>query len=135
MNRAATCNKGSLLKEKQVEFSVCSVVGPGDVSKTACDMGNGYQGEGNLRGRYDNADLPYAPPFSLAIDHSIAGAHIIQNKLKGRDEGYLLRSVRKKSMRVKNHSSSDTRGPDEFEQMRLGIGERLIPLGALRSSY
>jgi len=26
----------------------------------------------------------------------------------------------------------DTRGPDEFEQMRLGIGETLIPLGALR---
>jgi len=23
-------------------------------------------------------------------------------------------------------------GPDEFEQMRLGIGEMLIPLGALR---
>ncbi|OQA33491.1 MAG: putative adenylyltransferase/sulfurtransferase MoeZ [Betaproteobacteria bacterium ADurb.Bin341] len=27
----------------------------------------------------------------------------------------------------------DTRGPDEFEQMRLGIGEHLIPLGALRN--
>jgi rhodanese-related sulfurtransferase len=27
----------------------------------------------------------------------------------------------------------DVRGPDEFEQMRLGLGETLIPLGALRS--
>jgi rhodanese-related sulfurtransferase len=26
----------------------------------------------------------------------------------------------------------DARGPDEYEQMRLGIGEHLIPLGALR---
>jgi rhodanese-related sulfurtransferase len=26
----------------------------------------------------------------------------------------------------------DVRGPDEFEQMSLGIGETLIPLGALR---
>jgi rhodanese-related sulfurtransferase len=26
----------------------------------------------------------------------------------------------------------DARGPDEYEQARLGIGEHLIPLGALR---
>jgi rhodanese-related sulfurtransferase len=26
----------------------------------------------------------------------------------------------------------DARGPDEYEQMRLGIGEHLVPLGALR---
>jgi rhodanese-related sulfurtransferase len=26
----------------------------------------------------------------------------------------------------------DTRGPDEYEQMRLGVGETLIPLGVLR---
>lgn len=26
----------------------------------------------------------------------------------------------------------DVRNPDEYEQMRLGIGERLIPLGQLR---
>jgi len=26
----------------------------------------------------------------------------------------------------------DARGPDEFEAMRLGIGEHLIPLGAVR---
>jgi rhodanese-related sulfurtransferase len=30
---------------------------------------------------------------------------------------------------------NDTRGPDEFEQMRLGIGETLIPLGALRKRF
>jgi len=30
-----------------------------------------------------NADLPYAPPFSLAIDHGIMMAHIMQNKQKG----------------------------------------------------
>ncbi|MFW5754733.1 MAG: rhodanese-like domain-containing protein, partial [Marinilabiliaceae bacterium] len=26
----------------------------------------------------------------------------------------------------------DARGPDEYEQMRLGIGEALIPIGKLR---
>ena len=28
----------------------------------------------------------------------------------------------------------DVRGPDEFEAMRLGLGEQLIPLGKLRDS-
>ena len=27
----------------------------------------------------------------------------------------------------------DARGPDEYEEMRLGIGETLIPIGALRN--
>lgn len=38
--------------------------------------------------------------------------------------------------RVKEEESLlllDVRNPIEFEQMRLGIGERLIPLGQLRS--
>jgi len=26
----------------------------------------------------------------------------------------------------------DTRGPDEYDEMRLGVGETLIPIGALR---
>jgi len=79
-----------------------------------------------------NADLPYAPPFSLAIDHSIATAHIMQNKLKGRMKGISCTEVKNKLDAGEKPFILDTRGPDEYEQMRLGIGERLIPLGALR---
>jgi rhodanese-related sulfurtransferase len=79
-----------------------------------------------------NSDLPYAPPFSLAIDHFIATAHIMQNKLKGRLKGISAVDVKAK---LDNHETPfflDVRGPDEFEETRLGIGETLMPLGALR---
>ena len=34
-----------------------------------------------------NADLPYAPPFSLAIDNIVACSHSLQNKLRGLMDG------------------------------------------------
>jgi rhodanese-related sulfurtransferase len=79
-----------------------------------------------------NADLPYAPPFSLAIDHAIATAHIIENKLKGRMRGITAAEVKKKIENGEKPFLLDTRGPDEYEEMRLGIGETLIPMGVLR---
>jgi len=107
-------------------------VGPGDVSKQLAIWAMAIRGKLTVEDMI-NADLPYAPPFSLAIDHSIAGAHIIQNKLKGRMKGISCADVKKKIDAGEKLFIIDTRGPDEFEQMRLGIGERLIPLGALRS--
>ena len=77
-------------------------------------------------------DLPYAPPFSLAIDHFIATSHIMQNKLKGRLKGITCREVHERLTQPDLPFLLDTRGPDEFDAMRLGIGETLIPLGALR---
>lgn len=79
-----------------------------------------------------NADLPYAPPFSLAIDHSIASAHILQNKMHGVFEGISAMDLKEKLERKDDIYILDTRGPDEYEQTRLGIGETLIPLGMLR---
>ncbi len=107
-------------------------VGPGDVSKQLAIWAIAIRGELTVE-EMVNADLPYAPPFSLAIDHSIAAAHIIQNKLKGRMKGISCSEVKKKLDAGEKPFILDTRGPDEFEQMRLGIGEHLIPLGALRS--
>jgi rhodanese-related sulfurtransferase len=107
-------------------------VGPGDVSKQLAIWAMAIRGELTVEDMV-NADLPYAPPFSLAIDHSIAAAHIIQNKLKGRMKGISCSEVKKKLDAGEKPFILDTRGPDEFEQMRLGIGEHLIPLGALRS--
>jgi rhodanese-related sulfurtransferase len=82
-----------------------------------------------------NSDLPYAPPFSLAIDHGIAAAHVLQNKMKGRMKGISCAEVRRKVTGGEAPFLIDVRQPEEFEQMRLGIGETLMPLGALRKRF
>ena len=79
-----------------------------------------------------NADLPYAPPFSLAIDHLIVTAHVLENKMTGRMTGISVTEVKDRVAPGADRLILDTRGPAEFEEMRLGIGETLIPLGALR---
>lgn len=106
-------------------------VGPGNVSKQVAQWAMAIQGGLTVEDLV-NSDLPYAPPFSLAIDHFIATAHIMQNKLKGRLKGISAVDVKAK---LDNHETLfflDVRGPDEFEDTRLGIGETLMPLGALR---
>jgi NADPH-dependent 2,4-dienoyl-CoA reductase/sulfur reductase-like enzyme/rhodanese-related sulfurtransferase len=106
-------------------------IGPGNVNRQIAQWAMAIQGRLTVEDVV-NADLPYAPPFSLAIDHGIAAAHVLQNKMKGRMKG--ITSVRV-MQKLKNNEAPfllDVRGPDEFEQMRLGIGETLIPLGALR---
>ncbi len=79
-----------------------------------------------------NADLPYAPPFSLAIDHFITSAHIMQNKLKGRMTGISVTEVWEKLQLDDKSFFLDGRSLAQYEEMHLGIGEHLIPLGALR---
>lgn len=106
-------------------------VGPGDVSKQIATAAMAITGKLTVEDLV-NADLPYAPPFSLAIDHFVASAHIMQNKLKGRMVGISCQEVREKLDGAERPFLLDARGPDEYEAMRLGIGEVLIPLGALR---
>lgn len=106
-------------------------VGPGDVSKQLAQWAMAIKGRLTVEDMV-NADLPYAPPFSLAIDHAIATAHIIENKLKGRMTGITAVEAKKKLDKGEKPFLLDTRGPDEYEEMRLGIGETLIPMGALR---
>jgi len=79
-----------------------------------------------------NADLPYAPPYSLALDHVIVAAHVLENKLAGRMQGLSVAEVKERIDSGAGCYLLDTRSPAEFEQMRLGVGETLIPLGALR---
>ena len=109
-------------------------VGPGNVSKQIAQWAMAIQGNLTVEDVI-NADLPYAPPFSMAIDVFIATAHIMQNKMKGRMKGISARELKEKLDRKETPFLIDTRGPDEFEQMRLGIGETLIPLGALRKRF
>ncbi len=106
-------------------------IGPGNVSKQIAQWAMAIQGKLTVEDLI-NADLPYAPPFSLAIDHFIATAHLMQNKMKGRLKGISCKGVRDILQAGEKPFIIDTRGPEEFEEMRLGIGETLIPLGALR---
>lgn len=107
------------------------VIGPGDVSKQVAIWAMAIKGALTVDDMV-NADLPYAPPYSLAIDHSIATAHIMQNKLNGRFSGISSEQLREKLKTKEPLVLLDVRNPDEYEQMRLGIDEKLIPLGQLR---
>jgi rhodanese-related sulfurtransferase len=106
-------------------------IGPGNVAKQIAQWAMSIQGKMTVEDLI-NADLPYAPPFSLAIDHFITTAHIMQNKMKERMKGISCREVYDKIRAREKPFLIDTRGPEEFEEMRLGIGETLIPLGAIR---
>ena len=106
-------------------------VGPGDVSKRIASAAMAIQGKLTVSD-ICTSDLPYAPPFSQAIDNFIATAHILDNKLAGRFKGISATEVKEKLDRGEKPFILDVRGPDEFEQMRIGIGVSLIPLGTLR---
>jgi len=106
-------------------------VGPGDVSKRIAAAAMALQG-GLTITDLTVADLPYAPPFSPAIDNFIATAHVLENKMLDRMQGISCSDVKAKVDAKEDIFILDTRGPDEYEAMRLGIGEVLIPLGALR---
>ena len=106
-------------------------VGPGDVSKRVATMAMAIRGNLTVEDLV-NADLPYAPPYSLALDHTIVSAHVLENKIAGRMKGISVAEVRDRVARGADCFILDTRSPQEFEEMRLGIGETLIPLGVLR---
>ncbi len=106
-------------------------VGPGDVGKQISMAAVALLGKLRVSDVV-NADLPYAPPFSLAIDHFIATAHIMENKLKGRLKGIGPIEFKEELDEGKTPYILDVRTPGEFEMMRLGIGETLIPIGDLR---
>jgi len=130
--------KGKLLVTKLVvrrssgRILGAQCVGPGDVSKQIVVWAMAIKGGLTVADMAD-ADLPYAPPFSLAIDHSIATAHIMQNKLDGLLRGVSATDIKRRVEAGEAPFLLDVRGPSEYEETRLGIGEHLIPLGALRS--
>ena len=106
-------------------------VGPGDVSKQIAIAAMAIKGGLKIE-EMVNLDLPYAPPFSLAVDNFIATSQVMQNKLRGLFTGISAEELKKKLDSGGKPLIIDMRGPDEYEAMRLGIGETLIPLGALR---
>lgn len=108
------------------------VTGPGDVSKQVAIWAVAIKGKLTVEDMV-NCDLPYAPPYSLAIDHSIATAHIMQNKLSGLFKGITSNELKSKIDKKMELFLLDVRNPNEFEQSKLNIGEKLIPLGQLRN--
>ncbi|MFU2209943.1 FAD-dependent oxidoreductase [Solidesulfovibrio sp. C21] len=106
-------------------------VGLGNVNRQAAEMAMAILG-GLTVDDVAMADLPYAPPFSLAIDHAIATAHILQNKMRGLMRGQSSIVAKSRIDNGEHPYLLDVRGPKEFEEMRLGRGETLIPLGQLR---
>jgi NADPH-dependent 2,4-dienoyl-CoA reductase/sulfur reductase-like enzyme/rhodanese-related sulfurtransferase len=106
-------------------------VGPGDVSKRVATVAMAIRGNLTVED-LTNADLPYAPPYSLALDHVIVAAHVLENKLLGRMRGLSPSEVKQRTDEGADCFILDTRTPQEYEDMRLGIGETLIPVGALR---
>lgn len=121
-----------LIVDKSTEQILgAQVIGPGDVSKQVAIWAMAIKGMLTVEDMV-NADLPYAPPYSLAIDHSIATAHVMQNKLKGLFTGISAEQFKEKLKKNDPMFLLDVRNPDEFEQMRMGLGEKLIPLGQLR---
>jgi len=107
-------------------------IGPGDASKRVATVAMALRGQLTVTDLV-NADLPYAPPYSLALDHVIVAAQVLENKLMGRMQGLSAREVKQRVDQGADCFILDTRGPTEFEELRLGIGETLIPLGALRA--
>lgn len=108
-------------------------VGPGEVNRQLAEAAMAVM-NGNTVKEIGVADLPYAPPFSLAIDHFITTAHILENKMAGRMAGISNRELKARLDNGDRPFIMDVRAPGEFEEMRLGVGETLIPLEALRNS-
>jgi NADPH-dependent 2,4-dienoyl-CoA reductase/sulfur reductase-like enzyme/rhodanese-related sulfurtransferase len=106
-------------------------IGPGDVSKRIAIAAMALNGKMTVE-QMTTLDLPYAPPFSPAIDNVIAAAHALENKISGRMNGISCREVKAKVDAGEDIYLLDNRGPGEYQQMSLGIGEVLIPIGDLR---
>lgn len=121
-----------LVDKKTEKILGYQCVGAGDVSRQISTAAMAIQG-GLTVEDVVCADLPYAPPFSLAIDHFIAAAHVVQNKIKGRLKTISAEDVHRRVEAGDAPFFIDGRGPDEHEVLRLGIGEEYVPVGKLRS--
>lgn len=106
-------------------------IGPGDASKRIAIAAMAVNSKMTVE-QMTTLDLPYAPPFSPAIDNIIASAHALENKINGQMNGISCREVKAKVDAGEDIYILDNRGPGEYQEMRLGIGEVLIPIGDLR---
>ncbi len=114
-------------------FLGMQIVGTGDASKRLAMAAIALQTKMCIS-QMVNLDLPYAPPFSPAIDNFIAAAHVLENKWRKYMDGISTVEVKRKIDTGEDIFLLDVRGSGEYENMRLGVGETLIPLGKLRTN-
>ena len=114
-------------------FLGMQAVGTGDVSKRVAMAAMALHGRMCISAMV-NLDLPYAPPFSPAIDNLLTAVHVIENKWRNNMDGISSVELMKKLDNGEKPFILDTRGKDEFDAVSLGIGETLIPLGAIRDN-
>ncbi len=103
-------------------------VGAGDVSRQVASMSLAVQGGLTLT-QMVNADMPYAPPFSLAIDNCIATAHVMQNKLKNRFKSMSAKDVWEKLQAGEKPFLVSGCEAEEYKDFCINIGEVVIPIG------
>ncbi|MDA3852044.1 MAG: FAD-dependent oxidoreductase [Spirochaetaceae bacterium] len=121
-----------LLADKSTgRFLGLQAVGLGDVSKRVAIAAMALHGRMSIADMV-NLDLPYAPPFSSAIDNLITAVHVLENKWRGLMTGISAIELKERLDKGEKPFILDVRGRGEFEAMRLGIGETLIPLGQIR---
>lgn len=106
-------------------------VGPGDVSRRVAAAATALHGKLTVA-QLVNADLPYAPPYSNALDALITAAHALENKMQGRMTGISSTELKRRLDAGETPFLLDVRTEQEYDDFRLGRGETLIPLGALR---
>ncbi|MCK5737136.1 MAG: FAD-dependent oxidoreductase, partial [Spirochaetaceae bacterium] len=122
-----------LLAEKTTgKFLGMQSVGTGDVAKRLTTAAMALHGRMCIA-HMVNLDLPYAPPFSPAIDNFITAIHVLENKWHNFMEGISAVELKEKLDNNEKLFILDVRGEGEYKADRLGIGETSIPLGALRS--
>ncbi len=107
-------------------------VGAGDVSRQVAAMSLAIQGGLSLT-QLVNADMPYAPPFSLAIDNCITTAHIMQNKLKKRLNSISAEEVWQRVQAGEKPFLVSGCEVEEYSAFCLNIGEVVIPIGEVLS--
>jgi NADPH-dependent 2,4-dienoyl-CoA reductase/sulfur reductase-like enzyme/rhodanese-related sulfurtransferase len=115
------------------KFLGMQVVGTGDASKRLAIAAIALHGKMCLS-QLINLDLPYAPPFSPAIDNFIQAAHVLENKWRHTMVGISSVTVKQRLDAGEDLFLLDVRGPGEFAAMRIGQNDTLIPLGKLRTS-
>ncbi len=107
-------------------------VGKGDVSRQVSQAAVALKG-GLTISQLQSLDLPYAPPFSQAVDHFLTSVHLMENKLAGRLKGVSGRALKALlTDSTPRPTLIDVRDPHEYDAYRLNQGELLLPLGQLR---
>jgi NADPH-dependent 2,4-dienoyl-CoA reductase/sulfur reductase-like enzyme/rhodanese-related sulfurtransferase len=107
------------------------IIGSGDVSKRLAIASMALHNKMHIH-EMVNLDLPYAPPFSPAIDNFITAIHVLENKLLGYVNGITAIELKERLDKGDEIYILDVRDTNEYNHSRLGIGEILLPLGSLR---